>query len=356
MATAVMSSTPSLTMSAEASPPNLNSRLSALKRLARLTLSEATEERFQDSFGTQLSELGGRSRWCLAGLALSIWQDDLQGRIDELIVENEGEIYKSCSIRDTSMASHCWMLGSDQHRAFPTVVLFCNTSDILKRAMRLVLRHRILKPKGFALKGSLACDLRLLTMSVGKRRSVRLVHIDGKSLGGSLRTLCGAEIFVQGSDRPATLGGVINVGGTYYGLTVAHVFFGKSTASEKTQTVEQDTQLYDSDWAEKSSSDDNSEAELDLPGNSSHKPTIEKQSGGSDGMAEAFSNGSISTRESRIADSVSPMACIECRHAVQKVRQVTLITCLSSNFRRSFHCPPAREAANTNATLMHFRS
>lgn len=259
MSFTVMNSTPSMVMELEASTPRLIPGLSAFKRKVGITTSEATKERFQHSFGAQLSDLGGRSRWILAGFALQDWQEDLRERLGELLHETEGEIYKGWSIRDTSMACHCWMLGYERLCAYPTVVVSCNIPAILKRTMRIILRHGIVKSKGFELKGLPGCDLRLLTMAMSDHPKVRLTNDNGKSLGGSLKTLCGTGIVVEGSDRPATLGGVIIVGNKYYGLTVAHMLYGSGATSEEPKVIKQETQLYDSDWAEDSSSDDDDE-------------------------------------------------------------------------------------------------
>ena len=271
MASAITSPVTSVTM-IEASTPRLVSKISALKHKAGITTSEATKECFQHSFGVKLSDIGGQNRWVLAGFALQTWQEDLKERIDELIRENEGEIYKGWSIRDTSMARHCWMLGYERRCAYPTVVISCNISAILRRIMRIIFRHDILKPKGFQLKGFPACDLRLLTMATSHQQREGTVKVNLKSLWGSLETLCGTEILVQGSDKPATLGGVIMLDDKYYGLTVAHVFPTENAASAEPQVIEQLTQLYDSDWAEESSSDDDDRgSEPESPSSSSPK-------------------------------------------------------------------------------------
>ena len=85
---------------------------------------EPTDQQYLDSFAEQLSDLGGRSRWALAGSALTTWEgedpkDGLRRRIDELVDEHEGEIYKGRSVRCDATTRHCWMLGSDK----PTLAL-----------------------------------------------------------------------------------------------------------------------------------------------------------------------------------------------------------------------------------------
>lgn len=135
-------------------------RLLALKKKAPLTTGEPTDPVYENSFGDQLSDLGGRQRWLVVGLALHKWQRDLRARVGEVLKENVGEIYKSQSIRGTATL-HCWMLGYNKTCAQPTVVISCNQSTALKRTYRVISQHGVLKAAKFALKAILFCDLRL---------------------------------------------------------------------------------------------------------------------------------------------------------------------------------------------------
>ena len=202
-----------------------------------------------------MSDLGGRCRWALAGSALITWEgedpkDGLRRRIDELIDEHEGEIYRGRSVRCDATTRHCWMLGSDKAYARPTVVISHNDQAILKRTMRVILRPKTLKSKGFELKGCPNCDLELLTVD----SKARLIHQVDELGQGLPISLCGAEIEVKNPVRSATLGGVIILDGTYYGVTVAHAFTESRQASK--DKLGTNVVLYDSDWAEFSSGDE----------------------------------------------------------------------------------------------------
>ena len=135
-------------------------KILALKNKAPLAAGERTDPAFENSFGDQLSDLGGRRRWVLVGLGLQKWHHDLRDRVDELLLENEGEIHKGRSIRGRA-TRHCWMLGQDKTYAQPTVVISCSESSILKRTYRVVSQHGVLKAAKFALKAIPFCDLRL---------------------------------------------------------------------------------------------------------------------------------------------------------------------------------------------------
>ena len=232
--------------------PALGQTFTALRE--RIIGPEPTDQQYHESFAKQLSDLGGYCRWALAGSALITWEgedpkDGLRRRIDELVDEHEGEIYRGRSVRCDATTRHCWMLGSNKAYARPTVVISLSDEDILKRTMRVISRSKTLKSKGFGLKGCPNCDLELLTVD----STARLIHRVDESAQGLPISLCGAEIEVKDPVRSATLGGVIILDGTYYGVTVAHAFTESHQASK--EKLGTNVMLYDSDWAESSSGD-----------------------------------------------------------------------------------------------------
>ena len=149
--------------SSEYQKSGFRKRILALKNKAPLATGERTDPAFENSFGNQLSDLGGRRRWILVGLAQQIWHHDLRVRLDEVLRENQGKIYKNQGIRGFGTVRHCWMLGSDKSCAQPTVVISCSQSNILKTTYRVLAEHGVLKAAKFALKAIPVCDLRLRT-------------------------------------------------------------------------------------------------------------------------------------------------------------------------------------------------
>lgn len=328
-------------------------RILAIKNKAPLVVGEPTDPAYEHSFGDQLSDLGGRQRWVLVGLALQKWDRDLRDRVGELLRENEGEIYKGQSIRGTATL-RCWMLGHDKTCAQPTAVISCNQPTVLKRTYRVVSQHGVLKAAKFALKAVLFCDLRL-------RMDTRVSFLSGEDYtrdeNGKVRRIdygypirvrgpnaedqrkdgtqdqmgteekgqneekekqekkmeeeekpeadqqglmlqgetmlsqpdidtsdedhvpirFGAEeIYVPETGRPTTLGGFIIVDDVCFGLTTAHAFseedegFGGRSISGSIAELS----LYDSDWANEDSNDDEDEKkELNLP----HEPHYERR-------------------------------------------------------------------------------
>lgn len=245
--------TSSLITSNAPGSPSLGRTFTAFKE--RVIGTQPTNQQYQNSFAQQLSDLGGFCRWALAGSALITWEgedprDGLRCRIDELVDEHEGEIYRGRSVRCDATTRHCWMLGPDIAHAHPTVVISHNDEAILKRTMRVILRPKILKSKGFQLKGCPNCDLELLTVD----SKARLIHHVDEFGQGLPISLCGAELEVINPVRSATLGGIIILDGKYYGVTVAHAFTESCHVSK--EKLSTNCMLYDSDWAEFSSGEE----------------------------------------------------------------------------------------------------
>jgi hypothetical protein len=222
-----------------------------IQTLKQKIVVKPTNARFKDSFGDQLSNISNRSRWVLIGSANTLWHDKIRPFIDELLRENGAEILKGWSVGDPATIRHCWMVGYNKDFSHPTVVICCNIKGILKRSMKVIIEDGQLKREGFELKGLLTRDL---TLTQG--RGVRLAS--AFEVENTPRGLCGAGITIDGSSRHATIGGVIIIDGKYFGLTVAHAFVDRNTSSEQWEVPETDMQFLDSDWANQSSSDDDS--------------------------------------------------------------------------------------------------
>ena len=332
-------------------------KILALKNKAPLAASERTNPAFENSFGDQLSDLGGRRRWVLVGLALQQWDHDLRIRVDEVLRENEGVIYKGWGIRGTKIVRRCWMLGHDKTFAQPTVVIACSQSTILKRSYRAVSQHGVLKTAKFALKAMPFCDLtprmdRKVSFFSGEDytlndvanirrddygnpiyvKSLGSENQHGHDAGNHLRGLhdqngkaerpqntiheekesekdmmgvalfdqtmsvqhdmeapddsyvplrFGAEeIFVPESGRPTTLGGFIMVDDVCFGLTTAHAFTQEDEGFHQRSIAGSmaELPLYDSDWADQDSSDDDAEKDaLNLPGEADQERRLERR-------------------------------------------------------------------------------
>ena len=336
--------------SSEYQTSGFREKILALKNKAPLATAERTDPAFENSFGDQLSDLGGKRRWVLVGLALQRWDHDLRHRVDEVLRENEGEIYKGWSIRGTKAVRRCWMVGHDKTCAQPTVVIACSQSKILKRSYRAVSQHGVLKTAKFALKAIPFCDLttrmdrrvsflsgedyilddngdirrddhgqpihvhmlgsknqykhdteyqtRALKEQNGEsERHQKIVDeeegLEKDSMGVTLLKdtvsvqqdmeiadenyvplrFGAEEIFVPESGRPTTLGGFIMVDGVCFGLTTAHAFTQEDEGLDPRSIDGSKAQLplYDSDWADGDSSDDNADNDALYPHGEPHQ-------------------------------------------------------------------------------------
>ncbi|KAL8792079.1 MAG: hypothetical protein Q9195_005334 [Heterodermia aff. obscurata] len=266
--------------------------LAALKQRVAIVSNKKAAEQYRDSFGDQLSSLFGRSRWALTGLASVTWEQDIRERINELLQTHHGDIYKGQAVCVTSIC-HCWMLGYSKECALPTVVICCKEPAILRRSMRVVIKHQLLKPRGFDIKGIAPYDLCLLgsepvpasspnlrsrpadreispissepvavpMVSLGQGLPENHSALEAQLVAGNMsRNVCGSELFVQQPYRKATLGGALIINEKFYGLTAGHVLQYAGIATESPGSTFQDAQMYDSDWAEQVSnlSDDES--------------------------------------------------------------------------------------------------
>ena len=257
------------------------STLAALKQKVAVTSSKKTAEKYDDSFGESLYDLKGRSRWALAGLASEIWEQQLRVRIDELLQINDGAIYKRRAVRATPIPPRCWMLGYSRNCALPTVVICCADSTILRRSMRVILKHELLKPEGFDLKGMAPCDLchyagdasntqwphlqphvraatfqRPSSQSIPLRAPALQADAAPEALG---QNVCGFGLVAGPSNKRATLGGALIIGEDFFGLTSAHVLDDASPSKDPGKP--DDAQMYDSAWAEQESDESDEDIE-----------------------------------------------------------------------------------------------
>lgn len=226
-----------------------------------------TDARYIDSFGQQLSDIVGLKRWVLAGTALKAWEETPEGlrqRLDELIRENEGAIYKGYKVRSMSEGRHCWMMGLDVDKARPTVVICCDVPLILKRTMHIINQHKFLRSRGFGLKGVPRSDVRLVTdcpphdlqllaatdAPQSRETSTQLITFGvDENYQAPPISLCGVEIKID-QNRSATIGGGIVLDGQYHAITVAHAFSEKGRVPNHEHSLDKDLTVYDSDWAD----------------------------------------------------------------------------------------------------------
>jgi hypothetical protein len=133
------------------------------------------------------------------------------------------------------------MIGRDSAHAVPTVILGCQRRPVRKRAENLIKKSGLLdRFPGMALKTSSTTPQPLA-------KGESFPHLDAQAdtiyTMGKPQRSCGVQIILgqtgkvsSPSARKATLGGIVQVGGKDYGLTVAHAL---DPASAKFRTEEE---------------------------------------------------------------------------------------------------------------------
>ena len=152
--------------------------------------------------------------------------------------------------------------------------------------MRVILKHDLLKPEGFDLKGIAPCDLCLYAgdasntewrhlqphvRAAASQQSLSqiLPHwapaIQAYAPPGALlgQNVCGFGLVAEASNKRATLGGVLIIDGDFYGLTSAHVL--DEASPTKDPGTPADAQMYDSAWAEQESDESDDEIIAQFP-------------------------------------------------------------------------------------------
>jgi hypothetical protein len=232
-----------------AQPGPRTNPVEALRNFFRSSSDASAHTHFHNSFGAQISDLGTESRWAVAGTAAQVWHNTIQPLIDDLSLQHESHLYKRWTIRNTTVIRHCWMIGPDLEHANPTIVICCDAKPILKRMMRILIEDETIKREGFKVLGRATRDLRLTATSTGQGGSM-----DPPS--SEPRSICGTRIISKGTGREATIGAALIIVGSYYALTVAHVFEPKCEVACNENLPSDESEFFDSEWALQSDDED----------------------------------------------------------------------------------------------------
>jgi hypothetical protein len=184
------------------------------------------------SIGTEL-EAPDRSHRC--------W--DIKGPVLELATSMYREVKRELDLRSDYLTAGepiichvvfgMYMIGRRKEEANPTLLFSCSREQPRKRAKEVVKESGILRDHPAV---RLAHSKRLPQSRMPFR--ILVGHMKGVSAGAidafgevycisPVDRTCGVPVFMRrkdGSFRKATIGGIVQLGDTYYGLTVAHSF------------------------------------------------------------------------------------------------------------------------------------
>lgn len=104
-----------------------------------------TKPEYEDSFGSKLSDLFGRSRWLIAGRAASLWpglpNTGLRDTIQAALKSPENEVYKGIITASKEILLECYMIGYSVTCAHPTVIICHPLKSVLARSVKVVSKY-----------------------------------------------------------------------------------------------------------------------------------------------------------------------------------------------------------------------
>lgn len=168
--------------------------------------------------------VAGKTAWNVAGELQRKWNNDTHLIAQDKLNCHKSKIHKSGESK-VPWTYELWMVGQTEDRAHPTIVVTCSELKVAGRVINQLKRSKI-KETGFhflAHEGHISTNAGDVSLDSGT--------------GGN--NLCGASVLVGSPPitsssklRKATIGGVIILDQTYYGMTVAHTFFNEVNSAE----------------------------------------------------------------------------------------------------------------------------
>jgi hypothetical protein len=190
-----------------------------------------------DSEESKSRNFGSKTAWCPRGDLLEKWNQELHPQALRIVgtESNLRYIYRR-SRKQCLFILDLWMIseGPDWENAHPTVVAMCISGRVAKRTIQVLESNPQFRDLNLGF-GFLAWEEEV-TLLAGSRTAASKIE---PTQSGSLR-LCGSRVVITSVPisatsrwNQATIGGVLLLNGTYYGLSTAHVFYqgaeGKGT-------------------------------------------------------------------------------------------------------------------------------
>jgi hypothetical protein len=217
-----------------------------------------------DLIGPELlkpSVVGSGKAWSPKGDLLKRWNDEIFPQIQGIV---DAELSRRFIYQDLKKHSLCtcdlWMVGdgSSCETAHPTIVAICEDRKIAKKTIYVLKRNPQLQDLKLGF-NFMECE-EIILLTAGE---VDELVVNGSPDIESLR-LCGSRVVassipisVRSQWVQATIGGVLFLNGTYYGLSVAHAFYRdedglsrRSPEDDGSDTLRNETELSDDekDW------------------------------------------------------------------------------------------------------------
>jgi hypothetical protein len=243
-----------------------------------------TKEEYRNSFGTQVHSysfalsFGECLFWRVVHEVEHIWKSSIQPQIVELLKDKRPELRPSTApstAQEPHFALKCYMIGPNTGHAHPHVLIICREKFLRDKVRHIVLNHGLLRRVGWG-KAILAYEAEIEQPAgasplnenlTTQNQDEHIVYSINKQLP---QNLCGTGIEIRIGTPPwrtATMGGIIEIDGKYYGLTVAHVFQAKPIEPSQISPAalpfdESDLDLYEKDSLDGSVSTYDEEQEM----------------------------------------------------------------------------------------------
>lgn len=182
-----------------------------------------------DSEESKSRKFGSKTAWCPRGDLLEKWNQELYPQAQGIVSTevNLRHIYRR-SKKQCPFILDLWMIceGSDWENAHPTVVAMCVSGRIAKRSIQVLEGNPQFRDLNLGF-GFLAWEEEVTLLAGSRTATSNVEPAQSESLW-----LCGSRVLIISVPvsatslwNQATIGGVLLLNGTYYGLSTAHAFY-----------------------------------------------------------------------------------------------------------------------------------
>jgi hypothetical protein len=182
-----------------------------------------------DSSESKSRKFGSKTAWCPRGDLLEKWNQELHPQALGIVSTefNLRYIYRR-SRKQCPFILDLWMIceGSDWENAQPTVVAMCVSGRVAKRTIQVLEGNPQFRDLNLGF-GFLAWEEEVTLLADSRTAASKVEPTQSESLW-----LCGSRVLITSIPilatsrwNQATIGGVLLLNGTYYGLSTAHAFY-----------------------------------------------------------------------------------------------------------------------------------
>ncbi|CAD6575078.1 MAG: hypothetical protein ASARMPRED_007045 [Alectoria sarmentosa] len=224
---------------------------------------ERTKEEYRNSFGTLVGTVGLYKLWNIVNEVSNIFNSVLHPQLRDQLNEKRSSIRpprRYRGPREPSNALRCYMVGLTQDRASPHVAILCKEKWFRTQARHIILEAGIIQDTGWVGCIRLPYEIRQNGDTSPKPKNTAEIQPFQES-SSSMRDQhtvailnfpknteipCGLRIAISGIDGyvcMATIGGIIEINETLFGLSVSHAFSAQIPSyDDTTSELESDTE------------------------------------------------------------------------------------------------------------------